>query len=229
MTTSGVTNWELTSNQLVHRAYGKIGIPGEDNALTTTQLDDGIEMLNTVIALAVTNGMPLWKRGTTQVIPSASSQVYTLPYAIKVADVFLRDTGGVQYSIREKSLYDFMALPRNSIGLPVHWTWQPSIQGGTVSIWPLTSDNLTITTKTIQIVTQREFDGVLGVGDTLDFPAYWTAALIYKLAVMLAPEYGVPMNDRQQLKAEAKEYWDAATGYNDEDGSLLIQVERRMR
>lgn len=229
MATSGNTSWELNRNQLITRAFAKIGIPGEDNSLSTTQISDGAEALNAVISMAVTDGMPLWKRTTASETPSATSQVYTLSNAVKVAGVYLLDDGGTQYEILEKSLYDFMRLPTDAEGIPVHWTWQPSIQGGTVSLWPFTSDSATISSKTIKIVYQKEFDGFTTSTETLDFPAYWTLAIVYKLAVLLAPEYGVPMQDRQQLKQEAKEYWEAATGYGDEDGSLFIQPNRQYR
>lgn len=226
MTTSSNTSWELNRNQLITQAFSKLGIPGEDNALTTTQITEGAERLNGVIALAVTAGMPLWKRVTETVTPSTTSQVYTVSNAIKVADVFLHDTGGVRYSLRNKSLYDFNRLPTDSIGVPVHYMFQPSIQGGTVSIWPLTSDNDTVANKTIEIVYQKEFDDFVAATDTLDFPAYWTMGIVYKLAVALAPEYGVPINDRLALKKEADEYWKMASDYGDEDGSFFIQAER---
>ena len=65
--------------------------------------------------------------------------------------------------------------------------------------------------------------------DTPDFPSYWTDAIIYELAVNLAPEYGVPLQDRSALKAEAKAYLEQAQGYGDEDTSLFVQPEMRMR
>jgi len=227
MTTSGNTSWELTRDQLVVRAFAKLGIPGEDNSLNTEQQTAGIEALNSVIALAVTDGMPLWKRTVVQQIPSITSQVYTLVDAVKVTSVYIRDTSGTQYELIHKSLYDFMRLPRGNIGLPVHWTWQPNIQGASVSIWPLTSDPTTVSTKTLQVIYQKEFDGFTAPGETLDFPAYWTPAIIYQTALMLAPEYGLPLQDRQTLRTEAQGYWAQASGYGDEDGSLFIQPEKR--
>jgi hypothetical protein len=226
MATSGNTSWELNRNEIITMAYAKLGIPGEGNSLSTSQITDGATALNSVIALAVTNGMPLWKRTTSSQTPSVSSQVYTISDAIKIAGVFLRDTDGTQYELKNKSLYDFMKLPRGSIGIPVHWTWQPSIQGGTVSIWPLTSDSTTVSNKTIQIVYQKEFDGFTTSTETLDFPAYWTLALVYKTAIILAPDNGIPLEDRKALMNEAKEYWSEASGYGDEDGSLFVQPER---
>jgi hypothetical protein len=228
MTTSGSTSWELTRNQIIEQMYAKLGIPGEGNTLTATQYTDGATALNAVIALAVTDGMPLWKRTTEALTLSTTSQVYTLSNAIKVFAVYVRDSDGVQYEIENKSLYDFNNLPRSNNGTPVHWTFQPSIQGGTISLWPLTSDSTTATTKTCQVVYQKEFDNFTASTETPDFPAYWTLALIYKTAVVLAPDVGLPLADRQELKQQAKEYWELASNAGDEDGSFYIQPRREM-
>lgn len=227
MATSGNTSWELTRDQIITQAYAKLGIPGEGNSLSAEQLASGATCLNAVVALAVTDGMPLWKRITEQLTLSTSSQVYTLSNAVKVVGVYVRDTGGSQYEITGKSLYDFMALPRSASGIPVHWQFTPGIQGGTLQLWPLTSDANTVTNKTVQVVYQKEFDGFTASSETPDFPAYWTAALIYKTAVMLAPEVGMPLQDRSDLKQEAKEYWTLASSYGDESSSLFLQAEKR--
>lgn len=227
MATSGITSFELTRNGLIEAAYRKLGVPGEGNTLSSTQYTDGLEALNSVIALAQTAGMPLWKRTTSSQTPSTTSQVYTLANAVKIAAVYIRDTDGTQYELENKSLYDFMRLPRAAIGIPVSWTWAPSIEGGTVSIWPLTSDSGTVSTKTIQIVYQKEFDGFSSTTtDTPDFPAYWTLALVYKTATILAPENGVPLEDRKDLLGQAQMYWKEASDYGDEDGSLFISPNR---
>lgn len=226
MTTSADTSWELTRNQLIEAAYRKLGVPGEDNTLSTAQYTDGAQALNSVVALLNADGMPLWKRTTSTQTPSASSQVYTLSTAIKIAQVSLYDTtSGVRYDILQKSLYDFNRLPQSSIGVPVNYTWQPAIQGGTVSIWPLTSDTGTIANKTIKIVYQKEFDGFTASGETLDFPQHWHQAIIYMLAVSLAPEVGFGLQDRQALAQEAAVYKKIASDYGDEDGSLMFQPE----
>ena len=231
MATSGDISWELDRDALIERAYAKIGIPGEDNSLSTSQLNDGAEALNAVIALAVTDGMPIWKRTSSTLTPSASSQVYSLTGAVKLAQVVLKDTsGGSQYDLIEKSLYDFNRLPQGTVGTPVHYTFVPNIDStGTLSIWPLTSDSGTISSKQIIAVYQKEFDGMFNSTDTLDFPSYWTLAIIYRVAQVLAPEQGVPLNDRNTLTAEANAFWKAAKDYGDEDGSIFIQPSKQMK
>ncbi len=226
MSTSGNTNWELTRDQIVYAAYRKIGYLAEDQVLSTTALNNGVQALNSVIMLFSTDGMPLWKRLTTTVVPSVTSQVYTIDAAVKIAQVVLVDiSGGTQYDLIEKSLYDFNRLPNNSPGCPVHYTAQKTINGYTVSIWPQLADAGSVTTKTINIVYQKEFDGFFSGTDTPDFPQFWTQALIYGLAVALAPETGVPLQDRQLLKSEADSYRKMANDYGDEDGSLYLQVD----
>jgi hypothetical protein len=226
MATSGNIAWELNRNELITRAYAKLGIPGEGNSLSTQQITDGAEALNAVVATAVTDGMPLWKRTTATQTPSITSQVYTLSSAVKIAAVFLVDSSGTQYELTNKSLYDFKRLSTISVGVPVHWMWQPSIQGGVVSIWPPKSDATTVTNKTIQIVYQKEFDGFTASTETLDFPAYWTLAIVYKTAVLLAPEHGIPLEDRKLLMTEAAAFWKNASDYGDEDGSMFFVPEK---
>lgn len=223
MPTSGITTWELDTADMVTRAYAKLGIPGEGNMLTTAQENDGMTNLNIAIQMAMTDGMPLWKRTILDETPSATSQTYTVSLATRITSVYLLDSGGTQYELQGKSLYDFMRLPTNPIGVPVHWTAQQSVQGWTVSIWPPTSDTATISVKTIRIVYQKEIENASVYGtETLDFPAYWDGALVYRTAQLLAPEIGVPLQDRGLLAKEADMLWESAKGYDDDVGSLLI-------
>lgn len=229
MATSGNTSWELSRNEIIEAAYRKLGIPGEGGTLTSTQYSDGNIALNSVLAMAVTDGMPLWKRTTATLTPSVTNQVYTVANAIKVAQVTLRDTSsGVQYELENKSLYDFKRLPYNTPGVPVSWTWQPTISGSTISIWPTVADSGSVSTKVIEVVYQKKFDGFTSTTtNTLDMPAYWHQPIIYAVAVNLAPENGIPIQDRQMLMSESKTYWSMASSYGDEDGSINFQPNQR--
>lgn len=225
MATSGNILWELNRNQIIEAAYRKIGLPGEGNTLTSEQYDDGLDALNAVVALAVTDGMALWKRTTTTIIPTATIQAFTITGAVKVAQVVLRDTtSGTQYELEVKSLYDFNRLPYNTEGIPVNYTFAPTINGGTLSIWPNKADTGTVASKELIVTYQAEFEGfTTTTSHTPDFPPYWTQALIYKTAVALAPEFGIPLEDRKALQQEAAVYWAQASSYGDEEGSIFIQ------
>jgi hypothetical protein len=222
MATSGNTSWELNRNEIIEACYRKLGVLAQGQSASTEQLTHATQALNSLIVLFKTDGMPLWKRTEVSVTLVDGTSTYTISNAVKVAQVVLVATeGSTQYELQNVSLYDFNRLPQGdeTEGTPVHYTYQPKIQDGTLRVWP-TPDSGAATNYTLKVVIQKEFDGFISSTDTPDFPPYWTDALIYGLAVRMAPENGVPLEDRQFLRTEAKEYFDAASDYGDEDGSL---------
>lgn len=223
MATSNNTTWDRTRNELIAAALRKLGVLQEGQTVSANEYTYGTEALNAVIMLLATKGMPLWKRVQLPVTLTAT-KTYTIPSALKVAQVTLQETGGTQYDLIEKSLYDYNRLPNNSVGVPVHYTFQPKIQDGTLTIWPL-PDAGSISTKNLLVTYQKEFDGFFNSTETPDFPSYWIQPIIYRLAVALAPEYGLPLQDRQLLIKEAESYEAMADGYGDEDGSYYFQPD----
>lgn len=227
MATSGVTSWELTRNEIIEAALRKIGALALGQSASATEITNAAQALNSLVNLYVSHGMPLWKRTQTTVALGNGTQSYTISNAIKVAEVILVNADSdTQYPLQRKSLYDFQNLPSTSGSLPVHWYGQPTLASYTIGIWP-TPDATAASDYSLLVIHQKDFDSFTASGETPDFPPYWTDALIYGLAVRLAPEYGLPLQDRQTLKSEAKEYLDMAKDYGDEDGSLLVQPTKR--
>lgn len=225
MATSSSTVWELTRNQIIEAALRKLGVLDKNESADSVDLTNGQMALNGIISRFNTLGMPLWKRFETTITLVASTQTYTINNAIKAPAVYLRNTdSSVVYEIELKSEYDLLKLPYNSTGgPPTAWSYTPNIaEGGYIKVWPI-PDSGTASNYELYVVYQKEFDTFTAAGETPDFPPYWTDALVYALAVALAPEKGVPLADRTQLKQEAKEYLEQAKGYSDEDGSLFFQ------
>lgn len=229
MTTSANTSYESNRDKLVKAAMRKCGVLAEGETPSTESYTNCTEALNNIVVRFATLGMPLWKRIELPMTLVLSTKDYTIPNSLKVAQVVLKDTtGGTQYDLINKSRYDYNRLPSTTSGLPVHWSFNPNLENGTLSIWPA-PDASAVSNKSLVVVYQKEFDGFFSSTDTPDFPSYWTDALIYELAVNIAPEYGVPLQDRQQLKSEAKQYLEQAQGYGDEDSSLFVQPDKQMR
>jgi hypothetical protein len=229
MATSGSTSFELTRDDIIKAALRKCGALAEGETPSTESITNGAQALNNIVVRFATLGMPLWKRTELPVTLVLGQRDYTIVNSLKAPQVILKDnTGGTQYELIPKSRYDYNRLPSNTSGIPVHFTFNPNLENGTVTIWP-TPDASAVATKSLVVVYQKEFDGYTASGNTPDFPSYWNDATIYELAVNIAPEYGVPLLDRQALKQEAKAYLDQAMGYGDEEDSLYIQPERRMK
>jgi hypothetical protein len=224
MATSGNTSWELQRNDIIAAAMRKIGALAKGQTPDTEDYTNGAQALNSLISLFSTDGMPLWKRMETTVALVDGTASYTLTSSLKLTQVVLRSiTSSVQYELTRKSLYDFNALP-DTDGMPVHYTYSPGISDGTLRLWP-TPDSSSATEYEVIAVYQKEFDGFFTATDTPDFPPYWTDALIYGLAVRLAPEFGLPLNDRNLLIKEAEMYKKMAADYGDEDESIYFQPD----
>ncbi len=226
MTTSGITSFELTRNNIIESALDKIGALALGGTPTTEEYTKATLALNSLIMLLQTEGMPLWKREETSIALVNGINTYTVADAVKVPQLLLINTlGDNQWEIEKKSRYDFNLLPTTNGGVPSAWYGQPQIQDFSITIWP-TPDATMVSSYSLLAISQKEFDSFTSSLETPDFPPYWSDALIYGLAVRLAPGYGVPLQDRQLLKQEYKEYKDLAIAYGDEDGSLFIMPNK---
>ena len=228
MTTSSSTVWELTRDQIIAGALRKIGVLGKGQTPDTEDITNAQIALNGIIARFNTLGMPLWKR-TEALVPLIANTIdYALPDALKLTEVYLRNTfSSVQYKIQLRSLYDIKNMPYSSTGIPVAYAFQPTLlEGGTLTIWPKPTAT-EVTNYSLIVIYQEELDTFTASTQTPDFPAYWTDALVYGLAYALAPEFGIPLGDRQALGKDAMLFLAQAQSYGDEDGSIIFSPERK--
>lgn len=224
MALSGDTSWVLTRDEMITAALFKLGALADGQSASATQVTRAAQALNATITLLQTKGMPLWKRTETTVTLVDGTSSYTISNAVKIAAVYVV-ASNTQWELQNHSRYDQLELPTTSGGVPTNWSATPTLNDQTLRIWP-TPDSTAATNYTLKVVYQKKFDDFTAAGENPDFPSYWMQAVIYHLAVALAPEYGVPLEDRKVLRSEAKEYLEMASGYGDEDGSFKIQPER---
>lgn len=225
MATSGDISFELTGDQIISAALRKLGVLAKGQTADAEDLSNGRQALNGLITLFSTDGMPLWKREELLVPLTVGITLYTLTGALKVAQVVIQELSSeVEWDLINRSEYDLNRLP-TSTGVPVHYGFTPEISTGTLRIWPA-PDASAAASYRLLVEYQRKFDGFVAGGNTPDFPSFWTDALVYGLAVRLAPEYGVPLQDRQMLMKEAEMYRKMAADYGDEDGSLFIMQDK---
>ena len=228
MTTSSTYSYQLTRNEIIQSALRKLGVLAEGQTPSTQNYSDGAMALNTVVAQLKAIGMPLWARSEYTFTPTTNS--YTIgtgmtlstPFPVKLLQAFRTDTGA-KIPLEIVAREDFNILPTSSNGSPIKINYQSFVNYGTISLWPTpTSTN----TATITLVYQRPYQYFTTSTETMDFPEEWYNAIIYHLAVRLAPEWGVPLPDRQMLLQEAKMYTEDAMSVGQEDGSFFIQAER---
>lgn len=230
MATSGVSYYQLTRDQIITAAIRKLGGIAEGQTPSAQNLADGQVALNGVISQLRSIGMPQWAISEYTFTPTTSPYTigtgYTLDtvFPVKLLQAY-RTENSTKIPMEVVSREDFNILPSNSTGSPLKINYRPYINNGSISLWPTPAST---NTATVTIRYQRPYEYFTAGTETMDLPEEWYNAIIYQTAVRLAPEWGVPIADRQMLMQEAKVYTDDALMVGQEDASLYLQPERRI-
>lgn len=222
MATSGTTTWSLNRDQVIKGALRKLVVIPSGGTPTTSQVNDATEALNALVKVFQADGMPLWKmsQGTFTTVSGTSS--YTLATkALRIVEAFYTPSGGINTPLNLMNQYDFMMLPRSTTitGVPTNMYHQPLRTTSQVQLWPNPEDSTTVITYFYQSM----YEDMTGASDDFDFPSEWIQPLIYNLAWSLAPEFGIPIKDREMLASEAKYWKDYVLSMGSEEGSLFLQ------
>lgn len=227
MASSGVTAYTYTRDQIINAALRKLTVLSEGVSANSTQLSTGAEALNLLVLQLQPLGLTLWSRKTTTVTMVAGTSSYTLsaPKPLRILQAYRRNTAD-QTNVDVEILpdYDFNLLPPSSTGVPTSVTYQPKVGQGILKVWPTPSSSMPAGT-TLYVVNQSEIEVFTAGSETPDFPQEWYLTLVYQLAVMLAPEYGIPREDRSALEKEAEKYLTTVLGLGMEDGSIYVRPE----
>jgi hypothetical protein len=228
MTTSGITTYQLNRDQIVTASLRKLGVIAVGQTPDAEAIANAAQALNAAIAELRGMGMPLWSRfeytftPTTNVYTIGNGYTLNTPYPLRVLQAF-RTSGNIKIPMDIESLEDFNKLPVNTGAAPIKLSYSPSINFGTLKFWPTPpSTNI----EAVTIVYQKPFEYFNTQYDTMAFPEEWYNALIYKLAVLLAPEWGIPLPDRRELKQELETYLSNALANGQEDGSFFFSPDR---
>jgi len=234
MATSGIVTNQLTRNQFIEAALRKLNVLAAGATPTTEDYTNGTFALNALLGEFRALGMPLWARNEYTMSLTASTSSYTIgtgmtintPYPIRILQAWRNDTGNsTRIPIDIVPNFNFNLAPSSSSGFPIQLTYQPKVNTGIIQVWP-TPDTSAASGCTITLVYTRPTEYVSASTDTMDFPEEWYGAIIYNLAVRLAPEWGIPLPDRQMLKKEADEYLQNALSNGTEEASFFWQVEK---
>jgi hypothetical protein len=227
MATSGTATWTLNRAQVIKGALRKLGVLPSGGSPTANQTSDAAEALNGLVKALHAKGMPLWKITSATFTVTSGTSSYTVGPSqtvntatpLRVIQAFYTPSGGNNTPLNVYNRYDFNDLPMtNTEGTPVNFYYQPLRTTGVVKLWPTPSDS----TTEITFHYEAPFEDMSSDSDDFDFPSYWITALIYNLAWLMAPEFGMPINDRSMLAQEAKYWTDEALSIGTEEGSLFL-------
>lgn len=235
MATSGSTDFSISRDQLLTGALRVAGGVAQGDTATATQLTEAAEALNMLVKECQADGMPLWAikqynitlTSTSDYVIGVGATVNT-PKPLKVVQAFLHNnTTSIDIPMRIITRDEYNRLGnKTSTGQPIQLWYEPQLSTGTLHLFPV-PDSYSQTNCVVTLVYQRPFEDFDSSTDTPDFPQEWYNALKFGLADMLAPEYGLPIQARQDLTSRAKRHRETALGFGTEEGSLYLQADVR--
>ena len=111
----------------------------------------------------------------------------------QILGVFVRDSGGTDYSVEIISEGKYRDISsKTTAGRPEYLFYHPLYPLGAIYLYPTPQDAETMHLESLKPFT--ETSSFSAVSDTLAFPPNHEEALVYNLAVRIAPEYGVRMS-----------------------------------
>ena len=179
------------------------------------QLSDGTSQTTTISSIS-TNTITLGAVLTGAASSGDKVFAYTskIQKPMRVTDARRRNTDGNDIPVEvipRKTYFDLST--KSDEGKVTQIYYNPKISSGNLRVWQPT-DNVGETLRLTVEYPMQDFDSTT---DNPDFPIEWGDALIFNLAVVLAPEYGVFGGELAELKALAREYKEELLDYDQED------------
>lgn len=185
------------------------------------KLTDGTLFWTTVSGAPVANVVTLANALTDDVDDDAAVYAYTTKIVrpLKIVDArSYTPSTAIEVPLSVISRLDYQALPnKTSTGAINQVFYDPQLTTGYLYLWLAQSsvDDL------VKFTWWRPIEDFNAAGDNADLPQEWLQALIFNLAVVMAPEFGVLTERIAGIKALADEYLDQMKGF-DRDGDYLM-------
>jgi hypothetical protein len=214
-------------------ALRKLGVIIQGEYLIPAEAEqEAIKALNAMAGRFFTLGMPFYREykhtvsplvdgtNTYSITPDISG---TLGGVWNIYQAFLKDTTtSIEIPLRVVSREEYNAMTnKTQTGTPVMLCNAPD--GRSVQLY-LTPDAVTATTKSLILYGYKQEEVYTTVADNIVFPREWHEALIYGLAVRLAPEYGVPLDFLGNLERQATGALNDAVNWNPQFSSTYFGV-----
>lgn len=206
MTTSGSVDYSLVTNTIIDKAFHRLGVASEGEAITARMYEDGRSSLNLMVK-AWSAREHLWLETEASVTLVASQATYALATLfsqkpMRVTSIRRRVTSGsTDTPMWPLSREEYFDLPnKTTAAVPVNWYYDPQRALGTLYIWPTASTSVA-SAQTLQVTYLRRIEDFDASNNDPDLPQEWLEALIWNLADNLETEY--PVNDpRRAAKIE---------------------------
>ena len=229
--TSGTSDFAANRDEIVKRSLRMVGAYTSTDLPRPEQLMDACTILNTMIKAWSIEGF-LWLRQFVNISLVAGQNSYTLGPASTVpmdrpTHIFAatrKASSGNEIPLVSLTRNDWMNIPnKTTSATPVQFYYDPATINGTLYVWPVPQ---TGTTDVVVIDCDRQLDIMSDSLNDFDFPPQWLECIAYNLAARIAPEYGIPLSERQILDQQAGALLSKLTNDDRDLASIYFGVRR---
>ena len=177
-----------TARSIISAALRKIGVIADEETPRASWSQDSLLALNAMLAAWGTSNL-LVPRITQETI-TVSSASYTLTTRpMRVLDSTVND-GTYDYGVASLSREDWFSITdKNFPGIPSALWWDEKMTSSKVYFWPVPDASYSVTLQRWDAI-----DSFASLDTTMTLPAEYERALIFNLAIEIAPEFGTSVS-----------------------------------
>lgn len=186
MATTGVE----TVRDIVQDALLDIGAATMGQAPYAEEMAHGVRHLNRLMKTWADLGylQSLVTSQSVTLIAATAAHTLSPVRPTRIINARYTDTSGTQIPMMEMTRQEYDALPvKTSTGIPTSYYYDKQKESAVLYVWPLKA---TVTTETIEVTYEREFEDISDEDDTIDLPAEGYDAAVSNLASRLSHTYG---------------------------------------
>lgn len=149
----------------------------------------------------------------------------------KPINCFRRDDSDIDTTVDILAYEDYVTLSQKSnSGAPDLVSWKPNLTSGTLYVWPTGgAEGGQGSTNKLVLTVDRTIEDFDTTSDNPDFPIEWGNVLVWLLAADLASDYGLGLQDRMYLRAEAERKKERALQYGQDTGPVRFGIDTQGR
>jgi hypothetical protein len=167
-------------------AYRKIGVVAEDEPMTADQAKTGLREFNRMLRSWQNYGHNLWIEERYTLTPTTAASYTLTVRPMRISSVRLKQNG-IEMPIAGITRQEYDAYPdKASVGVPSCYHFERLRASAKIYLWPVFAS---VSSETIEITYEREFEEADDLSDGPDTPGEWENAIVYSLAVLLAPNH----------------------------------------
>lgn len=186
-----------TARAIINKAYRKNGIITKNEALSASEVNDGLSSLNDLLGSWSNEGLLVYADTLENFSFSTGQSSYTIgpggdfntSRPVKILTAYTR-IGNTDYSMDlvPETTFDAITQKNISNAFPDVFSYSPGVPLGTLTFYPIPSGG------TFFLRSQKPLTQFATLDGEVSLPPGWERALVYNLAVEDASEYGQPVD-----------------------------------